>query len=393
MRILFISYYLPPLLYPQSIQIGRFLNYLKEYPELDITVLTANENSNVDNELYPNIFDGINVIKVENNFNMYVNYVKNRLLSFIYQRPDSFVSWMNRAFNTIISKHKRDSFDVILTFSYPLSTNILGMKLKDYFNCKWIAHNSDPWIDNPHAHFKSYMINVNTDLEKKSFEKADKLVFTSIETCDFYKNKYPDLIKKIDYINHSFDRNMFKDNNLVNEKIILRYIGSFYGKRTPKALLEAIKNIDEEYLDRFCVEFVGGGKKAKIMLSEYKLKNVSVIEPVSYMESLMLMSSADYLLVIDAPSKNTSIFFPSKLADYIGSCKSILGISPEGTTSRIIKDLGYNCYNTFEIEGIVKELINIVNSNFSQNNNINIDKIKKYDIKENIIKLKGIISE
>lgn len=390
MRVLFVSYYLPPLLYPQSIQIGRFLNSLKEYKDLEITVLTAQDNSNIDNELYPNIYDGVELIKVKNHFNMYTNYIKNRFLSYFYQRPDTFTFWMDKAFKEIINKFEKDSFDIILTFSYPLSTNLLGKKLKEYFKCKWIAHNSDPWVDNPHAHFKSYMKSINERLEKDCFNKADKLIFTSIETSGFYKNKYPNLEQKIEYINHSFDKNLFPINKNKNIKITIRYIGSFYGNRTPKPLFDAIAKLNKEDLIKFTIELIGGGKKAKLLLSEYNFKNVYVRESVSYLKSLDLMASSDYLLVIDAPSQDISVFFPSKLADYIGAMKPILGISPKGATSRILEELGYKCYNTYDINCIKNELLNLINNNYKVND---IDLISEYDIKKNIIKLKKAIDE
>ena len=80
MRILFVSYYLPPLLYPQSIQIGRFLEHLKKDTEFDITVVTAKEESRIDKNLYPNILKNFEVISIENSFNLYLNILKNKFL-------------------------------------------------------------------------------------------------------------------------------------------------------------------------------------------------------------------------------------------------------------------------------------------------------------------------
>jgi glycosyltransferase involved in cell wall biosynthesis len=387
-RILFISYYLPPLLYPQSIQVGRFLQFLKQYQDLEITVVTAEETSHIDNKLYPDIYETMTVVKIENTFNMYMNYIKNRYLSFIYQRPDSFLPWMHKVVSYITNTYKKDEFDVILTFSYPLSTNLLGKKLKEYFNCKWVAHNSDPWVDNPHAHFKKYMKALNQKLEKQCFEYADRLIFTSLETSNFYKNKYPFMKEKINTINHSYDDNLYTDHNCEHEKLVIRYIGSFYGTRTPKPLFEAVKLLDEKVRDRFIIELIGGGKKAKALLTEYNFNNITVTNSVSYLESLHLMKSANLLLVIDAPSDEVSIFFPSKLADYIGANKPILGISPPGTSNRILKELGFECYNPLEIEKIANALRIFVeqgasNTHFKDNNS--------YAITNNIKSLKAIL--
>ena len=386
MKILFVSYYLPPLLYPQSIQIGRFLYYLKQFDDLEIVVVTANEDSNIDKELYPDIFDNLEVLKINNSFNMYINYIKNRFLPFIYQRPDTFTSWMDKVYREITKKYT--DFDVILTFSYPLSTNLLGMKLKEFFNSKWIAHNSDPWADNPHLHIPNYLKNYHQTLEKKVFQKADKLLFTSFETSEFYKNKYPNI--DIDFINHSFDKNLYPNTSKLktqNSKVIFRYIGSFYGSRTPKPLFEALKLMKKSELEKFEIELIGGGKKAEFLLKEYNLLNVKVLDSVSYLKSLELMKSSDCLLVIDAPSDDISIFFPSKLADYIGSKTAIFGISPKGTTNRILKELDYPCFELDEIENIKDGILNMLNF---QNE---IKNIEQYDIEQNIKKLKGFICE
>ena len=383
MKLLFISYYLPPLLYPQSIQIGRFLNYLKKYDDLEIVVLTADEQSNTDKELYPDVFEGLEVIKVENSFNMYVNYIKNRFLPFIYQKPDSFKSWMDKAYRKITSIHQ--DFDIVLTFAYPLSTNLLGLNLKKFYDSKWIAHNSDPWADSPYLHIPNYLKNFHQKLEKRCFEGADKLLFTSLETAEFYKNKYQSL--DIDFINHSFDKNSFDKSSTENKKFTFRYIGSFYGKRTPNPLFEALKLMPKEVLDKFNIELIGGGKKVELMLQSYDLDNIQVVAPVSYRKSLELMKDSDYLLVIDAPSIEKSIFFPSKLADYIGSEVPIFGISPKGSTNRILTSLGYKCIDTDDIEGIKHGILNCLKTRFVSKN------IEQYNIDYNIKKLKRMIDE
>ena len=96
------------------------------------------------------------------------------------------------------------------------------------------------------------------------------------------------------------------------------------------------------------------------------------------------MKKSDCLLVIDAPS-NKSIFFPSKLADYIGSNRPIFGISPKGTTRRILNELGYYCFDTDEYDKISKGLINMINNSYVATN------IGEYDIENNIKKLKNFL--
>ncbi|GMA50015.1 hypothetical protein GCM10025857_13720 [Alicyclobacillus contaminans] len=55
---------------------------------------------------------------------------------------------------------------------------------------------------------------------------------------------------------------------------------------------------------------------------------------VTYFESLNLMTKSDVLLLIDAPSKTgINPFLASKLVDYLGAGKRILGITDEKGTA------------------------------------------------------------
>jgi hypothetical protein len=66
---------------------------------------------------------------------------------------------------------------------------------------------------------------------------------------------------------------------------------------------------------------------------------VNLRAPVAYRESLSLMGQADGLLVIDAPA-DLSVFLPSKLIDYMGAGRPILGLTPAGTAATLIAKLG-----------------------------------------------------
>jgi glycosyltransferase involved in cell wall biosynthesis len=361
------------------------LEYLKKYEDLEVVVLTADKNIRKDDGLYPDLYDGVaDVVKVE--------YIKDRFLSLIYQKPDLFSAWMSKAFKTITKKYPKNSFDAILTFSCPLSTNILGAKLKRFYGCQWIAHQSDPWVDNPYIHYNFLTKILNQKLESECFSYADKLVFVSKEATDFYKQKYPQMQEKIFCIEHSFDGKLYtnRDNEIKNDKIVFRYIGSFYAIRTPEPFFAAMKLVNEKLLQKMKFEIVGGGRIVKILIDKYCLHDfVTIVPRVSYLKSLELMHSSDILVVIDAPSQTDSIFFPSKLVDYIGSRKPIFGISPKGTSMRIIKDMGYECFEPDEMLNISNSIAKIILGEYPKKAQEAM--LSQYQIESNIKILKGLI--
>ena len=231
-KVLFISYFLPPFNSPQAIQIGRLLRYFSLSEQYKITVVTANlKNASVDNSLYPDIFDKVKeVIYIEDVVkNKYIKYFIGRVMPSIYKTPDEYKKWHKKAYQSLSYKFKSGDFDLILTFSFPLSTNILGRQLKEYFKCKWVAHQSDPWTDNIFNDYNKVINQKNVALEKECFDAADKIIFTSIETQEFYTSKYPILSSKFSLLEHSNDPSLYpRKDNVLGDKKIVRYIGGFY---------------------------------------------------------------------------------------------------------------------------------------------------------------------
>jgi hypothetical protein len=89
------------------------------------------------------------------------------------------------------------------------------------------------------------------------------------------------------------------------------------------------------------------------------LSLITVHKSVPYQESLDLMSSADGLLVIDAPS-DLSVFLPSKLIDYIGSGRPILGITPAGTASNLICEMGGQVADPRAVDQVSNQLVKFI---------------------------------
>ena len=71
------------------------------------------------------------------------------------------------------------------------------------------------------------------------------------------------------------------------------------------------------------------------------------------------MKTSDCLLVIDAPFANI-VFFPSKLVDYMGADKYVLGITPEkGTASKIIKEMGGDIVDPNNVNDIYNLILKV----------------------------------
>ena len=107
--------------------------------------------------------------------------------------------------------------------------------------------------------------------------------------------------------------------------------------------LQEIASHDPALLDGVRFEFIGVRDPNSLRGADVSLLPPGVLslhDRVSYEESVSLMRSSDGLLVLDGAWPGKGIFFPSKLADYIGAGRPIMGIASPGAGAGIIERLG-----------------------------------------------------
>lgn len=344
MKLLAISYALPPMLYPQAIQIGRLLSH----SALDVTAISAGDRSDTDSFGQRVRHQVIPFAKEPGGV---LNSIALRAVPFYGAMPDPFRAWTISAHEVIEQMIAKDGKpDLLVTFGEPMSDHLLGLRLKQEFGFRWLAHFSDPWSDNPFRNIQPLSKIANRILERRVITSADAIVFTSQETLDLVCRKYDASIRaRATVLPHAFDPLAYP-NPPANDSampVILRYIGNFYGHRTPRPLIEALSWLshnDPDALRDVRVELVGG-VPSRMQSREWKTLPSDLLVhrgSVSYADSLKLMTTSDILLTIDAPAKE-SVFFPSKLVDYIGTGKRLVGLVPPGAAARIIAQCGGVC--------------------------------------------------
>lgn len=337
---------LPPMLYPQAIQIGRLLMHMNGeigavtgrgaaggldcYQDLDRKLAF-----HVDVPSRP-MLSGV------------AHQFATRFLPLYARSPDEYRGWVPVAEQAVTAKLAATGFrpEAIITFGEPMSDHILGARLKRSLGAPWIAHFSDPWYDNPFRRGQPLANLLNRRLEAETIRLADRVVFTSRETIDLVMAKYPPSLRgKVAQLPHSFDTDLYPVERAVHDGVVVRHIGNYYGHRTPYPLFRALRALHDKspgHLDGVRVELVGRVPRGMHWHPSFRALPaglVTVRGMVGYRESLRLMSDADLLLVMDAPS-DLSVFLPSKLIDYLGSGTPILGIVPPGTSAELIRRLG-----------------------------------------------------
>jgi hypothetical protein len=313
---------------------------------------------------------------------------------FISRYPDSY-----RIFNYYLTKKSKEllnlkKFDVMLSWSQPHSVHLVVLKLLDKykFDTPWIAHFSDPWIDNPYTKYKFWQKKYNTILLRRIAQKASAIVVTNHYMAEFEKEfKTTSVSRKIKIIPHSFNPLMYSTvrPNRLSTTFMIRHIGNFYGSRNPHVFLKALallESFNPTLSKGLHVEFYGTGydKKTINLIKNFKLIKVKFFPKISYQKSLDKMQSSDLLLVFDAPVR-VNPFLPSKLVDYIGSLRPILAFTSEGPTKDLVLDLG-NWVSSLEsefeaYETILDAITTVSSKKFTYSPKRNI--VDKYSVVEN----------
>ena len=353
-KLLAISFSYPPKQEPRAIQVSRLLKHLKAS-----TVLVCEGDGEEETESAGlGDMEGFlqRTLRVPLTTSLgrdLLNRLSRHVSLPVWSRtPDPLGPWKKPVVQAIDRFMRTNQYrpDVLVTFAFPLVDNIIGLELKRRFKLPWLAHFSDPWVDSPFRTDDRLTKALNARLEQNVIEHADRLVFTSGETAELVMKKYePALRSKVRIVPHAYEPELFQsvpNNN--GSRLTIRYLGDLYQSRTPKPLFKALEILSEtepELLQRFRFEIVGDVHELNLEqmgLSQLP-EGLVVFRPrVNYCESLSMMTSASGLMVIDAPvTRNTkSVFLPSKLIEYVGADRPIIGLTPPGTAAYLISRLG-----------------------------------------------------
>lgn len=261
--------------------------------------------------------------------------------------PDALV-WRNRRALRAAETLHPDRYALLLSWSQWHSVHLVALAIKRrHPGLPWAARWSDPWVDNPLIRYGPVTRALNKRLERSVVLTADRILFTSTRTRDMVMAKYdPALAGKARVIPHAFDRSLYRKAELpAGSGVVARYMGAFYGARRPETLFVALALLHRtrpELLRDLRVELVGPVPRRmrwSRALRSLPRGMVVVRPPVDYRTSLELMREADLLMVIDAPG-SSSVFLPSKLIDYLGAGRPVLGITPAGTAADVIHEAG-----------------------------------------------------
>lgn len=366
-RLLLATYYFPPHLVPESLMTARTIKSLVR-SEWDVTVLTNREKvpgTRNDQRLLESMPSSLSIKRIGGIEHIFIREMMLKPFNYILGLPEREFFWLLPAVFAGKRLMRNQRFDIIYTRACCHTNNIVGLMLKRGSGLPWVAHFSDPWVDNP-FHKRNYRQDkVCRRLEEAVIREADAVVFITDETLNLVMSKYPaEWCRKAIVIPHGYDAdhaNTIKSIQFRGNRFRIVYTGAFYGTRSPEWLFYALQKLINRHIpiSDFEIVFVGPVIRKYLEMSQQLGLNgiVTFTGPLKFSESLDQAASADLLLVIDAPNETKSVFLPSKLVDYLMFGKPILGLTPQqGASANLLKKLNCHVITPDDVDGIAEIL-------------------------------------
>jgi glycosyltransferase involved in cell wall biosynthesis len=406
MRVLAITYAFAPLRYPATFRLTKWFKGLDELGH-EVTVVSVHPatfrgpKDETLGELVPGNVTNVQVRSPETT--LVYRLLRLRELWFYRLLFPWKMEWYRPALRRLRALDL-ESYDVVLSCSQPTVCHLLGLELKRTVQLPWVAYFSDPWVDNPYAHYPTQRIrDRNVSFERSVIGGADRLVFPSPEMRDQISRKYgPGAAAKSEVLPHCYVPEWYgrapRAEPRERDSIRILLTGNFYGPRTPIPFLEKLQELTR-----------GSGAFSKVSVDIYgQMGSEYLSHPVwkelgslvrfcgsaGYLDSLAMMKDADYLLLIDADTGEgrESIFFPSKLADYLGSGNPIVGLTPSrGVSTRVLRETGNIVCSGGDDARLTSILLDMLKGKLLVDRNE--AKIASYDYRPVARTLEGILRE
>lgn len=360
-KVLIITYYFPPAGGPGVQRWLKFTKYLPDFGIQPIVYIPENPTYPIiDLELENEISDQVIIIKkkIFEPYGLASIFSKNKTKKissgiitstkkqsflekiFLWVRgnlfiPDARVLWVNPSVNYLEKYIKENAITTVITTGPPHSLHLIGLKLKNKLNIKWIADFRDPWTTI--GYHKSLQLSISSEKKHKRLEKevltvADSIIVTSNNT----KVEFEQITTKpITVITNGYDFEKIIKPPLDN-KFSLAHIGSLLSERNPLILWQILSELLIEipgFASDFELKLIGTVSQEVLdAIKNYNLNaNLDYMGYVSHNEAVLQQRKSQVLLLIEINSPDTRCIIPGKLFEYMVSERPIVAIGPSGS--------------------------------------------------------------
>lgn len=405
-RVLIITYYWPP---SGGAGVQRWLKFAKYLPEFgwEPIILTVDPEKasfpQIDLSLQNEVPVNLKVYKTVTTeiYNLYKKLSPEKRIPFagfvnentsgIFSRvsrfirgnffiPDPRKGWNKYAYKKAKEIINDYHITTVITSSPPHSTQLIGLKLKQKLNLKWIADLRDPWTDI--YYYKDILRTkiakrIDSKYEKMVLEIADRIIVVSDSIQERLKAKLDKLaVDKFTIIPNGFDEEDFLHNSVPpKEHFIITYTGTLSRIYRIDSLLRVLREMSGQSDVHIKLRFIGEvSDYIKSLITEKGLDEiVEYIDHVEHAKSIeYLYHSTILLLVIPEVTENRGIL-TGKIFEYLASQKPILLIGPtDGDAATVVKECEAGEVFDYDMETEMEYYLNKLIQQWLKNPNLDL---------------------
>ncbi|MCC6952855.1 MAG: glycosyltransferase [Deltaproteobacteria bacterium] len=340
-----ICYYYPPI---QAVGANRSIGFSRELSNLgwDVTVLSVRDCKDPWTPGRGGVVpQGVNVVRsTEWNLSRITDFLHGvtsriarifgRTLKRNYFRevlalPDTQVTWV-----TLVPILKAAAkADVVYVSCSPYSPALTALKAKSFSKKPLVVDFRDAWSLNPHITDTPFRSRIIRRMEQRVVNGCDRLILNSPGALDLYESAYPEHRSKFLCIPNGYDT-INPASTSITTPFTIVHVGSFYGTRSPRLLLEALAELNNPD-----IEFVQvGGALPDYEEFESRVR-IRRIPSVSQAEALELMKNASVLYLKQGfePGVTRYIAVAAKTYEYLSTGLPILAEVPPGDNADLIR--------------------------------------------------------
>lgn len=267
--------------------------------------------------------------------------------------PDRWSSWWFSAVARGLTIIRRERPDVIWS-TYPLPTaHLIGLTLARLTGRPWVADCRDSLSDAVYPRDASRR-RLHQWLERRMFERAAHVVFSTEGTIELYRARYPQYRQcAVSCIPNGYSEADFQGLDAsapvarpAHAPLTLLHCGVLYPvERDPTQFFHALGDLrdsGEISADRVRIVLRGTRHDSEYapLLARHRLEGLVELRPwIEHREALREMMAADGLLLFQAANCNHQI--PAKLYEYLRTGKPVLALTDaRGDTARLMTEQG-----------------------------------------------------
>jgi len=368
--VLVVTYYWPPAGGPGVQRVLKFCRYLPQFGWRPLVLTVADgEYPAIDESLAENIAPDLAVYKTASlePFSLYRRFIgkkkdekittfvltedsqgdlKRRLAAFIRGNlfiPDGRIGWKPFAVNQGLQIIRRHKPDVIFSTAPPMSTHLIAKTLAHKCSIPWVADFRDPWTDVFYYHnLRRTRCAQRLDhrLEVSVLRSADAVVTVSSTIQKLFQEKAEN---RYFVIANGFDSDDFSGVTPLPADGLRHIVhaGHLAVNQNPSAFWIALSRMTQDKaFSNVCIDFYGS-IHSKV---EQTLKDCGLMPKCRFFgyrphhELVSAMKRADLLFFIVPDTSYAKGIPTSKLFDYLGAGKPILGVGPtDGDAAEILR--------------------------------------------------------